>query len=1281
MSEVRKILSRFLSLVLVLIMLFALIPQDLMVTARAEGLEELTSISNGETEELDPELDQETTVSTEAAETAQEATEETEAVETTEATEATEAAEASQAKKNDVQVYAASDGGAFAVGSQTFDDLDQAVAAAQVGDKKTVVVAKDVTLTGSYVIPSGVTLLVPFDKDNTLYTTAPQATRTASTPKVYRTLTLAAGASLTVEGAISVGGQYYSAGGSQVGKMTGNYGYLWMNDGSSVTVKAGGALYAWGFVSGSGSVMVEKDATAYEWFQIGDFRGGTASACMKNRVFPFSQYFVQNVEVPITFAAGAVEIVSTDIYGNNQMNSASVDFIGDSGMFKAVSGTFTKQYDPQTDRMIYTVNGEAELNRLAINSGGLNVDSANYVLPITNNMTVRVSSGSKVTINQDISLLPGTQVYIDKLAELVVGASKKAYIYDRDQWVNQSYTCLGKFVSVGYTPTKAYTRTENDLVDALVDVNGVLTAAGTIYTTQDGANVCSSQGTGRYRLKSKAGTESETYQYTQKNTSVTAHTIPITATQLRNADNTYTQTSGAKSGTSYMHTDGKWILRDRIVITFDANDESGNKQTQDAAADADISLNENPFTRIGYSLAGWNTEPDGTGIAYADKSSVNFATDVTLYAQWTAHMYTVKWLNWNGQVLQQGQYTAEEAANGDCFYAADLPEKPEDDNNTYKFKGWDPSDGDKPVELYEDKTFTAQFNTFAKLTVTFDANGGTGTMESVKTAGGDSGTYYTLPECAFIKDGYQFDGWLITGTVGYTAFEKYNLKDQKWDDEKGKLLAFSNLTLKANWKHNDGWFTDEFGKQLYVDGQIQKTGWTVNDTKTFYLDPNTGYAAQNGIYWLPYADGYGPDQWDMENNTNYAKLGYDKNSYFIFDANGALQTELSGMVTLAADTKIVGGEAQNLTSDLVVWVVKGELLWHPGLVLFNDSYYYFPTGAFETGNSFETGKDYYVSKTNDLDWPAQWGDGSFARGKYTFDGEGKLQMFDGLTDIGSDTYYYVKGAKTYAGLIRLGDDFYYVNSACMVVKNKTYNVSKTNGLLPAGKYSFGPDGKMIRESEHLNGIVKKGSTWYYYVDGVKTYAGLIKIDGAYYYVNSKFEVIHGRNYFISKTNGLMECKTYTFDADGKMVLDSRDGIVKEGDTWYYYVGGVKTYAGLVQVNGAYYYVRSNFQVVHGQSYYVSKTNGLKSAGTYEFDADGKMVLESKNGIVKEGETWYYYRDGAKNYAGLIQIGGDYYYVRSNFEVVHGCSYFVSKTNGLLERGTYAFDAEGRLILN
>ena len=70
-----------------------------------------------------------------------------------------------------------------------------------------------------------------------------------------------------------------------------------------------------------------------------------------------------------------------------------------------------------------------------------------------------------------------------------------------------------------------------------------------------------------------------------------------------------------------------------------------------------------------------------------------------------------------------------------------------------------------------------------------------------------------------------------------------------------------------------------------------------------------------------------------------------------------------------------------------------------------------------------------------------------------------------------------------------------------------------------------------------NGIVAENDSLYYYKDGVRYYAGLIEIDGSYYYVRTSGEVVHGRNYWITKTNGLMPEKSYTFDDNGRMTVD------------------------------------------------------------------------------------------------------------------------------------------------
>ena len=445
----------------------------------------------------------------------------------------------------------------FEAGGQVFDDLNDAIAEAQKNLPAIITLAESGKITGNYTIPSKVTLLIPFDEAKTCYTSTPTAITSTPAAKPFRTLTMAAGSSLTLANgaAISIGGQYYAASGGQQGRIVGPYGYIKMESGSAITVQSGASLYAWGFISGSGAVTVESGGSVYEWYQILDFRGGSASSEMGNKVFPFSQYAVQNVEVPLTLHAGASETVYTAVYAVRKINPTSIPFIGDKGMFNIVSGSLTKAYDGATDRIIYTINGEAELNSLNLKLAGMSVSSSSYVLPLTNNMTINLNTGSKLTINQTAALLPGVETTITKDAELVVSSGKSIYIYDRDEWGGYCGAGDVQYMSVVVAPGRTGKRAP--LADVKVDVNGTLTAIGGIYTTASGADICSSAGTGAYNQKGTPGTETKTYQYTQKG-SVTAHEIPITPAKLHNADGTYFETAKAQTGNTIDYVRGTW---------------------------------------------------------------------------------------------------------------------------------------------------------------------------------------------------------------------------------------------------------------------------------------------------------------------------------------------------------------------------------------------------------------------------------------------------------------------------------------------------------------------------------------------------------------------------------------------------------------------------------------------------------------------------------------------------------------------------------------------------
>ncbi len=1068
----------------------------------------------------------------------------------------------------------------FSVGSQTYSDLNDAIAAAQSGTDKTIVVATDGALTGSYTIPAGVTLLVPFDDANTLYKETPTATRTAAAAKAYRKLVLAADAALTVEGAISVGGQYYSAAGSEIGGMVGNYGHLWLNTGAAITVKNGGALYAWGFVSGNGAVAAESGAKVYEWFQIGDFRGGRATMCMSNGVFPFSQYFIQNIESPLTIYSGAEEILYTDIYASDSQNGASVTFIGNSGMFKVLSGSLTKQYDAAQDRMVYTVDGKAELNSLSINSGALRVDSSEYVLPITNNMTLHITPRSSITSKQDIALLPGVQVYVDKAAELTIAASKKAYIYDSDQWTNQNYVNPNaKFKSVLYSPTKSYTRTDADLVDALVDVNGTLIAAGAIYTTKSGADVCSSQKTGRYIMKATSGTETITYQYTQSGTKVTAHEIGIDPIRLKNDDGSYTATKG-KAQDQYNFEVDKWLKCQRLLVIFDPNYTGAPEiEVQKVAPSTATPLLSNPFTREGYNFTGWTTEANGSGTSYADGANITLTADTTLYAQWScSHAIT--------EVRDAKDATCTEPGYTGDTYCTVCNEKV------------------KEGEVIPAKGHTEEIRNQLEPTLT---------------------------------------------TPGYTG-DKY-CKVCGVLIEKGEVIPCPT-----------GWLESEQGRQYYKNGEPQKTGWTVIDGNTYYLDTETGYAA-TGIATLV------PD-------------GATEAARCVFDANGVFQSNVTGVYSVGNDTYwlnsgIIEEEAglkrvvkENGEVNYYYFAVQKNLEEREGLTL-----------SAAVKSTVLNGKDCWLHKTNGLALP-EWG--------YYFDENGIILHDEdtgknGILKDGEDLYYYVDGIKAPAGMIKIGNDYYYANSKGKLIVNQTYYCSRMNGLMEEGTYAFDAEGKLIQGATDKNGIVKDDDgVLRYYVNGKVTYVGLIEIDGDFYYVRSNGEVVTDCVYWITWTHGLKEAGYYTFDENGKLTGTPKNGIVEEDGVLHYYVNGTLTYAGLIKIGDDYYYVNSKCEVVRDCDYYISWTHDLMPQGRYHFDADGKLtgsVAPLKNGIYEEDGSLYFYRNGERTYAGLIQIDGDYYYVRSTCEVVHDRSYYVYWTHGLMPEGYYNFDSAGRMILD
>ena len=1129
----------------------------------------------------------------------------------------------------------------FEAGGQVFDDLNDAIAEAQKNLPAIITLAESGKITGNYTIPSKVTLLIPFDEAKTCYTSTPQAIRTAPAATPFRTLTMAAGSSLTLANgaAISIGGQYYAASGSEQGRVVGPYGYIKMESDSAITVQSGASLYAWGFISGSGSVTVESGGSVYEWYQVLDFRGGSASSAMGNEVFPFNQYAVQNVEVPLTLHAGASETVYTAVYAIRKINPTSIPFIGDKGMFKIVSGSLTKAYDGATDRIHYTIDGEAEVNSLNLKLAGASVSSSSYVLPLTNNMTINLNTGSKLTINQTAALLPGVETTIAKDAELVVSSGKSIYIYDRNEWGGYCGGNSAEFIPVGYAPGRTGKRAP--LADVQVDVNGKLTAIGGIYTTAGGADICSSEGTGVYNQQGTPGTETKTYQYTQKGSDVTAHQIPITAAKLHNADGTYYETQTAKVGNTINYVRGTWGGK---PCAHESKELRGAKEAT-------------------------CTEPGYTGDTYCKDCNEKIADGKVIPAlghAWDNGVITTAPTCENAGVktftCTRCNETKTEAISATGHTPVQIPEKPatctEPGHKACMkcsvcgavLSGLEeiPAKGHTVViDPAVEPTCTEPGKTEGKhcsvcnevivAQVVIPAKGHTEVVDpavepTCTKTGLTAGKHCSVCNEVIVAQ-------KIIPAIGHKAVIRY-----------AKDAALTE----------DGYTGDTYCSvcnELLKKGEvIPKTGavitWIVNGTQTTQVYEKGKTPTFPGTPEKPETARY-----------RYVFAGWDQEI-----------VPVTSNATYTAQFTQVGKNGLCVEGADTYWIANGENVAFPGLIRINvgseaqPHYHYYYFG--EDGKAVKDG-NYKVDKNNGLPLPAY---------QYCFDADGVIIHDDDTSKNGicpgdGSKYYYVDGVKVGEGLICVDGTFYYARTSNgEIVRGRDYWIAKTNGYpIEARTYHFDADGKMV-----IDGFVDINGGTYYFVKG-ECAKGLTKIGEDYYFFNAASGLMYkDANMWVPANDYGVEPGMHYFDAEGKMFVPNVETgvkkIVAENGKLYFTIDGVKMANGLYELDGAYYFAWYDGTLVTNGSAYVETTE-LSGNGWYGFGADGKLIM---TGFVTGNGKTYYYADGVRA-KGLTKIGEDYYFFNAGSGMMYkDANMWVPANSYGVEPGMHYFGADGKM---
>ena len=1192
----------------------------------------------------------------------------------------------------------------FQVGTKVFRDLNDAAREADQGTSKTIVPLRSCVLeAGEYSIPSGVTLLIPFDSEYTLYTDAPASVRgTLETPSLYRKLTLASGAVINVDGAISVSAKHKAGAGGQKMSVYGKYGQIDMQEGSRIVLNNGSKLYAWGYITGAGEVDALAGADVYEYFQLTDFRGGSASSSMNGnsqQVFPMSSYYVQNIETRLIIHHGAREIGYASIYAGFSTVTASPTFIGEGGLFELLgsekqvdASCIVKYYDPIADKLHIEVYGDSVINSLTLTVMGINIDSSSYILPI-NNMIIELKEGTLFT-DQKLELTPDSGLIIGENATLDLVDGGELYVVAIDEW--GAYTwgdsgSNGNWVStVVYSPSWANgscPRNRANMASAFMTVNGTANVSGVLATSVNAS--VTSTGAGHILFNTPAGSGA-LYGYDQSSGNYIQ--IPTNSARLENSDASLVDTNDAAADDFYDYVNGTWFKNGALpVFTVTFKDWDGSVLNEQQVSYGQAASAPSDPERTGYTFTGW------------DVDFTSITGDLVVTAQYSINRYTITY-KVNGAIYHVDTY-----AYGESIILPDYTPAAAHD-----FSGWEGVPSTMPASNLEfdaaDELWSLTFSASVvemyprgtvRIAVRIDSDHYEAHTMNARLSYDPTklslvpGSFVNGP---IIKNGMFFsadaisDGVISFGIMcpsgGLTESGVLFYFDMVVTDEAavGEVIPLSFNLVEHACYAPIGLNTPVYLDDSAVNGSVTVIAAPVYTINFVNYDGSLLYTTTAAYGYTPEYVGDTPTR-EADAQYTYTFAGWSP-TIGAADADATYTATFTEVIREYTITYYVNGEIYTTESYAYGAAVAA------------------PTYAPEVGPTYFTFSGWTVPDT----MPAE-----------NLSVYATADPFEGINELDGDLYLFANGEIVeYPGLVRIEvtDDngsvidvcYYYFGEDNKAFKPYTGEndelvseclVEKNNDMLFAGdKYIFDENGVIVHDDFNLNGICELDGKLFYCIDGVIIRHGLVRVDGRLYYARSvSGELVTDCRYWVTRTNGLtFEDGTpiapgyYYFDDNGVMFI--KNGIVEENGSLYYYVNNVLTPAGLIKLGDDYYYVRtSNGEVIHGRSYWVTVTNGLLPAGMYEFDNDGKMIdppvidpdqpePEVKDGIVEEFGSLYYYVDGVLTPAGLIELDGSYYYVRtSNGEVVHGRSYWVTVTNGLLPEGMYRFADDGRMIID
>jgi hypothetical protein len=647
--------------------------------------------------------------------------------------------------------------GVCRIGAVSYSKLEDAIAYANNNpsvENIVIFMTNNYTLpAGYYTLPANATIVVPMSdtQEKEINLTAPrivfndgktETPYSSIIPTEFRRLTFAGGVNMEVFGDIELTCSQYASNEAYTSQPVGAYGRLVLEEGSHLTLQDGSEVRAWGFVTGKGEMDARRGSKVREMFQLGDWKGAMTSVAITGlvtsenpalcnvvksqggvdncdysdkKIFPVTQYFIQNIESPVKYHPGAVlstsAAVSEGLLGMSvSMAATDIAIVGVNGVDEAIflmdqmadaDNTWVRKwYDAENDIQVYDINSAAHIGSMVLDMGDINLltygsvpirlNSANFDLPLTCNFKIHLLSGT-MDFQQNTCLLPGAEVEVDKEAMVTVAKDDldpdhtgALYVYDADEW--DKYAYCNEYDGLNFVKDKAYTKVvryapswngrpnvrneQAKPADAAINVRGTfMTATGFVYTSESGANIFSNnEDAGTFIFNDDAVNAGTRTVYNVKGVK-TYESRTFYPARLKHGDGTYENTDEAVADLAYCYQNDKWstMIQDECFMKENrgGNDVYYAKPQEYVAlangktANADHTYSDAAgagrlfiLIQNGYDCQWWEVENvDNLYHCTHPQNDTYYYWDED-EETWKEKTYTITWKNWDGSIIQ-----------------------------------------------------------------------------------------------------------------------------------------------------------------------------------------------------------------------------------------------------------------------------------------------------------------------------------------------------------------------------------------------------------------------------------------------------------------------------------------------------------------------------------------------------------------------------------------------------------------------------------------------------